>query len=236
LLPLSAYINETNSQVKINECKIKYYLEKIVFPKGVSSISEFQRQIQKHKTFIPISLLYKEKKRNRERLASLFEEKIYETLGNVAGARSALWYPISELITNIFEHSKKNSGYLFGQYYPIKKYLDICIVDCGRGIRKSYEEEKGLNLTDEQAIAEAMKGHSVKKEKERGYGLRTSKEVVCKALDGSGFILISGSCALVSTKKGDRLVALSDFYWQGTIVSYRIHKPTRAVDFLKYTE
>ncbi len=172
----------------------------------------------------------------REQLVSLFEEKIYETLGNVSGARSAVWYPISELITNIFEHSKKDFGYAFGQFYPNKGYLDICIVDCGRGLANSYKEDGGLNLTDEEAITEAMRGKSVKKDKERGYGIRTSKEVVCKALNGGGFILISGSCALVSTKQGDRLVSLPNFYWQGVIISYRIPKPTGAIDYLKYVE
>lgn len=232
VLPISAYINETDSQFKMGECEIKHYLDKMSFPKGVNSISAFQ----KHKTFIPISVLNKEGAAGRERLVSLFEEKIYETLGKVSGARSAIWYPISELITNIFEHSKKDFGFVFGQFYPTKKYLDICIVDCGRGFANSYKEEKGLNLTDEQAITEAMEGNSVKKERERGYGIRTSKEVVCKALNGGGFILISGSCALVSTRQGDKLVSLPDFYWQGSIISYRIPKPTGPIDYLKYTE
>lgn len=135
VLPISAYINETGSQFKMDKCEVGDYLGRMGFPKGVDSISAFQ----KHKTF-------------------------------------------------------------------------------------------------EQAITEAMKGNSVKKEKERGYGLRTSKEVVCKALNGGGFILISGSSALVSTKQGDNLVSLPDFYWQGVIISYRIPKPTGAIDYLKYTE
>jgi len=236
ILPISAYINETGSKLKMDECEIKSYLDKMSFPNGVNSITTFQKQAQKHKTFIPISVLSKEEKVGRERLASLFEEKIYKVMGNVSGARSAVWYPISELITNIFEHSKKESGFLFGQFYPKKEYLDICIVDCGRGFANTYKQEKGLDLTDEQAITEAMRGNSVKKDKERGYGIRTSKRVVCEALKGGGFILISGSCALVSSKQGDRLVSLPNFYWQGAIVSYRIPKPTGNIDYLKYTE
>ena len=143
---------------------------------------------------------------------------------------------MSELITNVFEHSKKDSGYIFAQFYPQKDYLDICIVDCGRGFATAYKEEKGLNLTDEQAITEAMMGNSVKEDKERGYGLRTSKNVVCKALKGGGFILISGSCALVATNRSEKLVFLRDFHWQGAIVAYRIPKPTGDIDYLKYVE
>jgi hypothetical protein len=236
VLPISAYVNETSSQIKMNECEIKGYLDKMNFPKGVNSISAFQQQVQKHKTFIPISVLSKEEKVGREKLISLFEEKIDETLGKVSGARSAVLYPISELITNIFEHSKKDLGYAFGQFYPNKRYLDICIVDCGRGFAKNYKEEKGLDFTDEKAITEAIRGTSAKKEKERGYGLRTSKDIICKALNGGGFILISGSGVLISNKQGDNLGSLADFYWQGTIIAFRIPKPTGAIDYLRYVE
>ena len=232
ILPISAYIKETGSGLKINECKIKPYLDKMSFPNGVNSISAFQR----HKTFIPISVLNKEEEGGREGLVSLFEEKIYKVLGDVSGARGAVWYPMSELITNIFEHSKKEFGFVFGQFYPKKEYLDICIVDCGRGFANTYKQEKELNLSDEQAIIEAMKGNSAKKDKERGYGIWTSKRVVCEALKGGGFILISGSCALVSTERGDRLVPLPNFYWQGAIISYRIPRPTGSIDISKYIE
>ena len=232
ILPISVYLNETSSQFKIDNCEIKGYLRKMGFPKGVSSISAFQ----KYKTYIPISVLGKEEKVDREKLTSLFEEKIYDTLGNVSGARSAVWYPISELITNIFEHSKKDSGYVFGQFYPNKSYLDICIVDCGRGFAKTYKEEKGLTFTDEKAITEAMMGVSAKKEKDRGSGLRTSKNIISKALNGGGFILISGAGILISNKQGDNLGSFKDFYWQGVIIAFRIPKPTGVIDYLKYVE
>lgn len=236
ILPISAYINGTQSETKIEHCNIKDYLKKISFPKGVDSMSSFRQRIQRSKTFIPISVLHKEAIDDRERLESLFSEKIYEVLGNVSGAQNAVCYPIAELATNIFEHSKKDLGFIFGQFYPQKKYLDICIVDCGRGFVRAYKEEKGLKLTDEQAIIEAMRGNSVKKEKERGYGIRTSKNVVCKALNGGGFILISGSSAFIAKAKSEKLVSLPNFYWQGVIISYRIPKPAGSIDISKFIE
>jgi len=173
---------------------------------------------------------------DRERLEALFSEKIYETLGSISGAQNAVCYPIAELATNIFEHSKKDLGFIFGQFYPKKDYLDICIVDCGRGFARAYKEEKELDLTDEKALIEAMEGNSVKKDKERGYGIRTSKNVVCNALKGGGFILISGSCALVSVGQRERLVSLPNFYWKGSIIAYRIPKPTGPIDIYQYLE
>jgi anti-sigma regulatory factor (Ser/Thr protein kinase) len=236
ILPISAHINDTQSSCEIGNSPIKSYLEKVSFPKGVDSISLFQQRIQKHKSFIPISVLKKESGVSRERLEALFSEKIYETLGNVSGAQNAVCYPIAELVTNIFEHSKEDRGFIFGQFYPNKKYLDICIIDRGRGFATAYKEEKGLNLSDGKAISEAMKGNSVKLEKERGYGIWTSKKIICDVLKGGGFILISGSEGLVVQGKEEKLVSFPKFYWQGSIIAYRIPKPLGMLDISSFLE
>ncbi len=236
ILPISAYVNSTQSSCEIEGSPVKSYLEKIVFPKGVDSLSLFQRKVQRYKSFIPISVLKKEAGASRERLESLFSEKIYETLGNVSGARNAVCYPIAELVTNIFEHSKKDTGFIFGQFYPTKGYLDICIVDYGRGFARAYKEEKGVELSDSEAISEAMKGNSVKPEKERGYGIWTSKKIICNVLNGGGFILISGSSGLIAKKQEEKLTSFPEFYWQGTIIAYRIPKPSGALDISPFLE
>jgi len=237
VLPISAYINDTRSGYTINQPdKIKTYLKTINFPNGIDSISSFQREIQKHKSYIPISILKKEQGAQRERLEALFAEKIYKTLGNVSGAQNAVCYPIAELVTNIFEHSKKDTGFVFGQFYPTKNYLDICIIDCGRGFAATYGEEKGLKLSDIDAIAEVMKGNSVKSEKERGYGIWTSKKIICDLLNGGGFIMVSGSAGFVSENKKETLVSFPNFYWQGVIIAYRIPKPTGPLDISRFIE
>ena len=157
-------------------------------------------------------------------------------LGSIPGAQNAVCYPIAELVTNIFEHSKKDTGFIFGQFYPNKNYLDICIVDCGRGFSGAYREEKGLKLSDSSAISEVMKGNSVKPEKERGYGIWTSKRIICDALDGGGFIMISGSAGLISENKRENLVSFPNFYWQGVIIAYRIPVPRGPVDISSFIE
>lgn len=141
----------------------------------------------------------------------------------------------SELVTNIFEHSKQDKGFIFGQWYPKKNYLDICIADCGRGLARAYQEELNLELSDEEAIVQAMQGTSAKSDKERGYGVRTSKRVVCEALRG-GFVLVSGNSALFSYHDREQLVSLPNFYWQGVIVAYRIPKPTGEINIAPYLE
>ena len=236
ILPLCAHINCFNSKYSVKESKTNHsYLDVIKFPDGIDSVSVFQKQIQANKSYIPISILRKEKGVERERLESLFSMLIYSVLGSVQGAQNAVHYPITELVTNIFDHSKESKGFIFGQFYPKKNYLDICIADCGRGLSNTYKEEKGLELSDADSIIEVLKGHSTKPSVERGYGVRTSKKVVCECLGGE-FVLLSGSSALIASGQNQKIVDLPNFYWQGVVIAYRIPKPNSSIDISPYLE
>jgi hypothetical protein len=234
LLPMVAYSQENiKTKCFVENEKIKKYLELVKFPYGISSTKDFETKVSK--TYIPISILKKEETIEREKLETMFTRMVYKILGSVEGARNAVYYPIGELVGNIFEHSKKDTGYIFGQYYPNKEYLDICIVDCGRGLKQAYLEEKNLNFDNEKAVEEVLSGNSTKPDKERGYGVRTSKRVVCEALGGQ-FILISGDAALLADKKEQKLVSLPGFNWQGVIIAYKIPKPVGYIDITPYLE
>jgi len=237
-LPICSYLKTTKSNYSISDnSPIKSYLDTIEFPGGVNSIPEFKEQIQKEKNYIPISILHREKPVERERLEGLFSAMVYKTVNKLetAGIQSAIYYPIAELVANIFDHSKEDKGFIFGQFYPSKNFLDICIVDRGRGLALAYKQEKNLELSDDDAIIEAMKGNSTKPDKERGYGVRTSKQVVCGALGGE-FVFISGSSALVLVGKSEKLVALPNFFWRGVIIAYRIPVPSSPIDISAYLE
>jgi len=235
-LPLSALIDNFKNKFIINNSKtIKSYLDIINFPKGIDSTSDFSKQTQQFKNYIPISILRKEKGKEREDLEYLFLTLIYNNLGKVTGAKNAIYYPITELLTNIFEHSKASQGYLLGQYYPQRNYLDICIVDTGRGLKRAYLEDRNLNISSKEALIEVMKGNSTKSSKERGYGVRTSKKIVCQALNGE-FIILSGNTALYSNNNEEKFINLPNFNWQGVIIAYRILKPTGVIDITSYLE
>jgi len=236
ILPISAYINNTHSSYKLEDCKIKSYLQTMKFPVGVDSVDLFEQAISNGKSYIPITVLKQEAGATRDKLETLFQEKISEILGNIKGAESAISYPITELVTNIFEHSKKDVGFICAQIYPSKQYLDICIVDCGRGFAKTYKEERGIQLSDGEALIAAMEGKSTKPDPEnkRGTGIRTSKDIICKGLKTGKFILISGSMGLVIDSNTENLVSFPQFYWQGTIVAFRIPKPSNPIDIYKF--
>lgn len=235
LLPICAYAHNTESEVDYGGSSIKAYLDSVGFPRGVNTISAFQQQVHMFKSYVPISILRKKDREERERLETIFLGMICKALGNITGAESAVYYPVSELVTNIFDHSKKDEGFAFGQYYSSKSFLDMCIVDCGRGLKSAYQEELGLSLSDEESISKALEGFSTKKDKDRGYGIRSSIKVVCEGL-GGGFIFISGSAAFISIGTRNAMVTLPNFHWQGVIIAYRMPKPTHPIDIMPFVE
>src|SRR5258708_905581 len=237
ILPISVYMQTTGSSFSLDEAhKLDSYLKAIDFPKGIDDVGTFfsMEAYYKTRTYVPISVLRRTSDK-RDKLETLFVEMIYKILAPTEGARDAIYYPILELVTNIFEHSKNDEGYVFGQFYPKKQYVDICIVDPGRGLSKSYLEELGLQINDKEAITQAMEGKSTKPDKDRGYGVRTSKRGVCEALKG-GFVYILGNAVLLIEDGKNFLFELPHFNLKGTIIAFRIPKPTGSVDIYPYLE
>lgn len=234
ILPIASYINKSKSNYILSQEKnVNSYLNAVRFPLGIDSLTEFAKAIQHTKNYVPISVLEKNKIIERNRLESCFQDMIFKIAGGVKGAKNAIIYPIMELVANIFHHSKEDRGYIFGQFYPNKNYLDICIIDTGRGVAKVYLDGLGLTLTDSEAIAKVMNGLSTKKEKERGYGVWTSKDIVCKLMGGT-FIFLSGSSVFVAKEGKEKFVNLSNFFWQGVIIAYRIPKPKGEIDIYPF--
>lgn len=230
-LPIGVHIQSVGGNF-IPSTSIGSYLDAICFPLGISNIDTLN---QHSKSYIPIGVLKREADVNRERFESAFLQLLIQATGNIPGSQTAIRYPISELITNIFEHSKSDTGWILAQWYPNKNYLDLCIVDHGRGLAAAYQEELGLTLIDEDAIRKVLRGVSTKDDKERGFGVRTSKDVVCKAMGGS-FTLISGNAAFLATDQKEKIVRMPQFNWQGTIIGYRIPRPKGYIDITPYLE
>lgn len=233
LLPICAYIYETNSKyvLPINN-SVKSYINTINFPSGVQTISEDQ----KYHTYIPIVFLQKvDSIDGKEKLESWFQELVYHNM-KIKGNKNAIFAPITELITNIFEHSGKSHGWVLAQIYPFQNYVDVCIVDTGRGIKQCYEEELNMKLNSHLEAFEMLANReSSKSNKERGYGIYMSKKLICKALDGN-FVLLSGNAGWNIDSDSSNMTEIANFYWQGVIASYRINFPNKQVDFYDFLE
>jgi len=118
ILPMASYIQDTESNfVSPGDPDVSSYLKTVGFPAGIDSISE----VQKERSYIPLIVL--RKNQERERLENVFVDMVYRVLKPAADEKNAISYPITELVENIFEHSKEEKGYLFAQHYPKKGSL-----------------------------------------------------------------------------------------------------------------
>jgi len=232
LLPLAALVHEFGCKITPpKDINARTYLDTVSFPLGLTSTPRLPRA-----TYIPICKIMADDPMGSNQLTDAFLNLILSGLGDLPkGGRDAVSYPIGEITTNIHDHSKHDVGWMFGQYYPYLGYLDICILDNGRGFRSSYKEEMGLDVNDDEAISRALKGCSSKRNDERGFGLWTTKRLITEGLGGECFIL-SGSAGYFSSPRSETFIDLGKASWNGAIVAFRIPKITSPIDVHKYTE
>ena len=128
----------------------------------------------------------------------------------------ALNYFITEFTQNIVEHANVLNGRILVQFYPVKEYIEICIIDEGKTILGSYRDNKQFDiLNDKDAIKAALGGNSTKSP-ERGFGLYTSSRIIIEAMKGK-LCVVSGTGMLVNTT-----VISYQSTWNGTLLSIKI--------------
>jgi len=70
----------------------------------------------------------------------------------------ALTYSLRELIRNVIEHAMSASIWIAGQTWPKRDYVQIAILDEGRGVRASLSDNPEFRFqTDAEAIVESLK-------------------------------------------------------------------------------
>lgn len=219
------------------------YLNNIGFGKGtvVDSIQDLERfRASYKKSFIPI-VDYAVS--NSEDLSGGVSSHVYDLLDHNLGLgsteRGNINYLIGEAFDNIREHSISGRGYIYAQTYSRGKFLDLCIVDTGVGIRDNYVNHGIPCQDDKHAISMALDGRSTKDlpDKERGYGISTSLRLLTEGLKGT-YTLMSGEGVLVKYGgKQQKIANVSGCYWQGTIVHMRIPAGNlKRINCLDYVE
>ena len=234
ILPLAAMISEKSLNFippRSSECSS--YLGHFNFPDG---LTEFVSS----KQFIPIykfSAAKADQKSTTDKsniLANLLDICLVK-LGSPEGLVNALTLAVDEIISNIEDHSDAKYGWINAQYYPKKKYLDMCIVDTGITINGKYEKVGMIFENDLEALKKALEGESSKPEKIRGSGLPTFTKMITKGLKGE-IVIISGSAIVYANKNTDPLVQKLSVRWNGTIVALRIPKNLAVIDYTDFIE
>lgn len=189
----------------------------------ISSLAKYQT-----KNYIPLVIYPTGKNVNdsslRENVLSAINSILKLQLKLDGNVLSAIYYLIDELTNNVADHSCSNNGILFAQYYPSKNYLDVCITDNGRGIKKTYiDSGKASPKSDEEAIGLAVNGASTKDQAiSRGFGLSTSRAMLANGLNGK-FFLFSGNSFFYQNSQDKQIIVLPDNQsFKGCFIALRI--------------
>jgi hypothetical protein len=240
LLPLCASAQRSKCDFSISE-KVRSehlcYLKAIGFPFGEGRASYISSR-----TFIPITridLPIPEGELNQtvfeyiKLICSMSEDDHRKDL------EKALSYVFAELTTNVFEHAKARTYWMFAQYWSQPNLIEFCLVDDGIGIRQRFLDAGVIAEDDLDAIREAVEGHSAKSPgglfaSERGYGIGTSIKVLTSEELKGDMLLISGSGGYLKKHANPPKYFTFSADWQGVIICGRLTPPKLSFDLNRY--
>lgn len=206
--------------------EIQGYLNTIKFPNGIFPHLEVEWETilnnYDSKNYLPIINFPADSSNDstsvRDAVLSKVANIIHYKLNLPNLSVAALHYFITEFAQNIVEHADVTIGRIMVQFYPIKGYIEICIIDEGKSLLRSYLDNRRFEIiTDQDAIRAALSGISTKKQDhERGYGIHTSNNLIVNGMKGKVFV-VSGKGMLANTT-----VIPYKSTWSGTLLSVKI--------------
>lgn len=143
---------------------------------------------------------------------------------------SPLSYMIGELVDNINEHALSDYGYMFSQYLPSERCINICIADAGITVFGSYLRRNKfiaeIGYSEAKALQMANVGFSTKDRPEnesRGFGISTTKKILVKGLNGAFFMLSGHAYHRYDNSSDPVYVEIpKPLNWDGTIILLKI--------------
>ena len=245
-LSFIVYLTRCGKQIAFTN--VSDYLERIGLGNGgikpdTMRQTEFLAELEKYtsKTYIPIIDFAAGRNSDaKEVVSSIVENMIIQQLNIQSNVANGLKYMIDETLDNITEHSESDRGYIFAQAYPTKGFLDVCIADRGVSLLGSYEKLPDNEiLSDMEAIKAANRGLSSKNlpdAENRGFGIRTSKQMLIHGLGGQ-YLMISGCSLYLKSCNLDTFYSMPHgLRWNGTIVALRIPYHSSSFNYINYIE
>lgn len=151
------------------------------------------------------------------------------------GGKNAVRYVVEELVDNIYEHSGFLDAYVMAQKYPLKKFVEITIIDNGVSIPGSFETAEYEFENDAKALSKAVRGLSTKEDVGRGYGLGSSLNLITRGLSGQ-CLIVSRKGGLIADEKETYYKMPEDASFSGTLISIRIPYQSKEVNIYEYIE
>ena len=164
-------------------------------------------------------------------------QRIYE-LGDTSVIFSsnpdAFKYVIGELVDNIYEHSGFKHAFVMAQKYSNLGFIELGFLDDGVTIPGSFRKYGWPYGRKEhyQAITDAIRGLSTKKEAGRGYGLDSSVKIFLEL--GGQVLVVSGYGAVYLDSQEMKCYRLTTKHrMAGTLISLRVRDIHKTVDIYK---
>ena len=144
-------------------------------------------------------------------------------------------YLLYEILLNIYKHSKFENAYIQFIVYDSGN-IDICIIDDGIEIPKSFKEANITFKNDCESIYGAINGETTDKEKYKlhGRGLNSSARITASGFNGE-MLIASGTGICIINKDGAETY-LNEHEIKGTFIIIRIDnkKIDNIYDYLKH--
>lgn len=142
--------------------------------------------------------------------------------------KQILTYCITEIIRNVYDHSKSRSLWYAAQYWPTKGLVEVAIIDEGMGIKKSfavknkqYEIESDLDAIKFSVLPGITRTTNKKDPYDifsnSGYGLFMTRNICKKYGD---FAICSGKKCCIFSGNNYKII---DTNFDGTIIRIRIN-------------
>ncbi len=232
LAPLAIYKHKSDKIINCTHCSelVGNYFRTINFEKPllIKADSDIEKILYPYrtKTYTPICAFLASDETVADELQSVLQNIIENQTEYDDNVRMPLAYLLSEIVCNINQHSCSQYGYIYAQYLKAEGSIDIVIADDGITVYGSYiRNGKYLDeIGDSEALAlsKANDGYSTKDLPQRGFGLRTSREMLVKGMGGDFFMLSGSAFYRLSNEKKDVVELPKTLRWDGTIVLMRI--------------
>lgn len=219
ILPLLSFSYNYNKKIKEHKNRtVNDYLHKVL---GIKNHTD---------TTLPFRWLDKTTDNSEE-----LTKEILGIIDPVPEMEQSLKYIFHEVITNVYDHSIFDNGFVIGQYWPKINATDYCFMDNGISIPGSFKKAGIPFKNDCDAIIQAINGMSTKDKDEfigRGTGLNTVVNIVTQG--ARGIVLIASGNGVVELTKNNVVARkIPDDYIKGTLVSLRV-KSNKNIDIYEH--
>ena len=221
LLPLGIFIKEQQDISvipPINLNVLNYY----------NIITKGEARYSSGRSYIPIVQIPPNEYQREKML-----EPLYNFKNAHVGGRNDFSYFISELVDNVYQHSRFSTAYIMSQKYA--RSTEVGIIDNGISIPGAFENA-GFEFDDTKALSEAINGLSTKPDAGRGFGLRTSLKIFTEGLRGE-CLIISRRGGLIATKEEKTFYEMNNYYiFNGTLICASVPHIKSEVNIYDYIE